>query len=278
MNAVARRIILSLPGVKGPYRQARQVYHNFRITHRASRYFSNVADYKEALLEPEHGRTVTLRSKDGLQFTVRKNCMDASILAEVFLDRDYVRGFKIGPQPVIVDIGGYVGDFAIYAARYLGASRVIVVEPSPDNWRLLKKNVADNSYTDRITPLQMAVTDGSPVLMDLDAPERAQARVCANYCGQPKAQLTSVPGISLGQLVQDFQLDRIDLLKIDCEGGEYVILLTAPAEVLAKVKNIVFEFHEIPGYQEKLNAVKKRLASEGFAVRTHAHLVYASRL
>jgi FkbM family methyltransferase len=122
----------------------------------------------------------------------------------------------------------------------------------------------------------MAVTDGSPVLMDVGAPERAQARVSADYSGKPKSQLKEVVGISLAKLVQDFHLDVIDLLKIDCEGGEYAILLTAPTEVLGCVKNLVFEFHEIPGFLEQLNAVKKRLASEGFSIRTHGHLVYAS--
>ena len=86
----------------------------------------------------------------------------------------------------------------------------------------------------------------------------------------------SVTALSLAKLIEDFHLDAIDLLKIDCEGGEYMILLTAPTEVLGRVKNLVFEFHEIPGFLAQLNAVKKRLASEGFSVHTRGHLVYAS--
>jgi FkbM family methyltransferase len=277
MNSTVRRIILSVPGIKLPYREARKLYHRFRIMRLARKYFSNVSAYREALSEQEQGGTITLRSKDGLLFTVRKNCMDAGILGEVFLDREYVRGFRLDPHPVVVDIGGYIGDFAIFAVRYAGASRVVVVEPSPHNWKLLIRNIADNHYGAKITPLEMAVTDGSPVLLDVDAPERAQARVCADYCGRPKAELKKVAGISLAKLVEDFHLDVIDLLKIDCEGGEYLILLTAPAEVLGKIKNLVFEFHEIPGFLARLDAVKKRLTLDGFNIRTSGHLVYASR-
>jgi FkbM family methyltransferase len=144
-------------------------------------------------------------------------------------------------------------------------------------WKLLTKNVADNHCAETITALQMAVTDGSPLRMDIDALERVQARVSADYFGKPKSQLKEVAGISLTKLVQDFHLDVIDLLKIDCEGGEYTILLTALTEVLGRVKNLVFEFHEIPGFVDQLNAVKRRLATESFGIRTHGHLVYASR-
>jgi FkbM family methyltransferase len=277
MNAVVRRILLAVPGVKLPYMKARKLYQNFRVTHKAGKYFSNVSDYKRALLEPEQGKTVTIHTKDGLQFTVRRNCMDAGILAEVFIDRDYFRGFNLSPHPIVVDIGGYIGDFAIYAAKRTGAAQVVVVEPSPQNWKFLTKNIADNHCADTITALQMAVTDGGPLMMDVDAPEGAQARVHADYCGELKSQMKEIPGISLAKLINDFHLDAVDLLKIDCEGGEYKILLTAPPEVLGRVKNIVFEFHEIPGYLAQLNAVKERLIREDFSIRTHGHLVYASR-
>jgi FkbM family methyltransferase len=277
MNPALRRILFTVPGVQLPYQHARKLYNRFRVIRKANTYFSNLSDYKKALLEEEEGKSITLRTKDGLQFTVRQNYMDASILAEVFLDRDYIRGFRLSPRPVVVDVGGYIGDFAIFAAKHLGAARVVVVEPSPENWKLLTKNVADNHCAETITALQMAVTDGSPLRMDVDAPERAQARVSADYFGKPKSQLKEVAGISLTKLVQDFHLDVIDLLKIDCEGGEYTILLTAPTEVLGRVKNLVFEFHEIPGFADQLNAVKRRLATEGFGIRTHGHLVYASR-
>jgi hypothetical protein len=43
------------------------------------------------------------------------------------------------------------------------------------------------------------------------------------------------------------------------------------------VKNIVFEFHEIPGFQQKLEAVKERLSLEGFLLKTRDSLITARR-
>jgi len=275
MNAYFRRMMIAIPGIRDLYRWLGQEYFRLRVLHRARQSFSNVADFREALKHPVMGRTLDIHTKDGAQITIRQNYMDAAILAEVWLDREYVRGLRLRDNPVVVDIGGFIGDFAIFAVRYLNASRVVVAEPSPANWVLLKKNVAVNNYSDRITTINLAVTSGGPIMMDINAPETSQSRVSAYR--SPTSELVEVPGISLANLVAEQRLGDIDLLKIDCEGGEYVILETAPAELLRRVRNIVFEFHETPGFAAKLTAVKRRLKNEGYTVRTKAHIVFASR-
>lgn len=273
MNATVRRTIMAVPGMGRFYSYLGREYFRFRAMRRARRCFSNADDFREALLHPANGRTREIRTKDGVSITIRQNLLDAGILAEVWLDREYVQGLDLPDHPVIIDVGGFIGDFAIFAVKHLNASRVVVVEPSPSNWAILQKNIAANRYTDRITALHLAVTDGRPVMLDVDAPD--QSRVSAYR--SPQSKLVEVPGISLADLVIDQSLSTIDLLKIDCEGGEYLILETAPKDLLDRIRNIVFEFHETPGFSEKLAAVKRRLRNEGFSIRTRAHVVFASR-
>jgi FkbM family methyltransferase len=223
----------------------------------------------------EDGQTIDLETKDGLILSIRQNHMDAAILGEVFLDNCYIRGFQLPDLPIVVDIGGYIGDFAIYAVKRLNASRVVVCEPSPRNWSLLKRNVANNRYEDRITAINKAVTTGEDVFMNVDAPDRNQATISAY--GPSVSGRTRVPGISLASLIESQGLRHVDLLKIDCEGGEYDILLKTPSEVFKSVQKIAFESHEIDGFQAKLEAVKERLRSEGYIVAVRSSLVYASR-
>jgi FkbM family methyltransferase len=274
MNPAVRRFFQHTPVLRGIYLKARGVYHNRRTRNAAKSYFVNFAQFEEAL-KTDDGKLVEIRTKNGLALTIRQNCMDAGILVEVFLDNSYVQGLSLPAAPVVVDIGGYIGDFAIYAAKVLGAQKVVVCEPSPRNWSLLTKNVANNHFEDRIVMVNKAVGDGEPLLMNIDAPDRGQARVTAY--GPASEQRKPVPGTTLAQVVQENGLGTIDLLKIDCEGGEYTILGTAPDELLARVRNIVFEYHEIPGFEPQLQAVRQRLGSEGFNVRTHGDLVFASR-
>jgi FkbM family methyltransferase len=240
----------------------------------ARQYFDNSEDYLSAL-DSEDGKVVALSAKDGLKLSIRRNYMDASIVGEVFLDRCYVRGLKLPARPVVVDVGGYIGDFALFAVKCLNARLVVVCEPSPRNWELLKLNVAANHYEDRIEMVNKAVASQEYVMMNVDEPDRQQARVSAY--GFSDALRTAIPAVTLTQLVTDHQLKEIDLLKIDCEGGEYEILLTTPTEVFKLISHLVFEFHEIEGYGAMLNAVKQRLHDEGFSLATRGCLISASR-
>jgi FkbM family methyltransferase len=183
---------------------------------------------------------------------------------------------RLPHDPVVVDIGGFVGDFSLYAVKRLNARRVIVCEPSPQNSALLLKNIANNGYEDRIEPVNKAVTDGGNAMMNIHAPEEYQCMVSA-YCPSEQA-LSVVPGISLGQLLREHALESVDLLKMDCEGGEYSILESTPADVLSRIRNIVFEYHDIDGGWGRLEGVKQLLRREGYALRMRRGLVSASRL
>ena len=52
-------------------------------------------------------------------------------------------------------------------------------------------------------------------------------------------QLSEAPGISLGDLLRDHSVESVDLLKIDCDGGEFAILESTPADVFSRIRNIV---------------------------------------
>ncbi len=274
MNAAVRRFFQGFPILRNGYGKLRRAYHRRRIARAAADYFVNPDEYQKALWEND-GRIVEIQTKDGLTVAIRRNYMDAVILAEIFLDNCYVQGLSLPDHPTIVDIGGYIGDFALYAAKNLDARRVVVCEPSPHNWALLEKNVARNHYQDRIEMVNKAVTNGEDVMMNVDTPDRGQAMVSAYGESKPGRKL--IPGVTLARLVEEHGLTAIDLLKIDCEGGEYDILSNAPSEVLRRVRNIVFEYHEIDGFKFKLKAVTQRLCTEGFSLTTRGCLISASR-
>ena len=275
MNMAVRRFFLTNPILRQTYLTTRKVYHHRRMVKGAQAFIEDIDEYRKAL-RSEDGKLVNVHTKDGLTITIRRNCMDATILAEIFLDNCYARGLSLTSQPVVIDIGGYIGDFALYAVKHLNARKVVVCEPSPDNWRLLRINVTNNHCEDRIEIVNKAVTDGHDVLMNVDAPGRVQARVSAYYdCDNPERKL--VPGVTLARLVEEYGLGEIDLLKIDCEGGEYEILSTMPRAIGDRIRNIVFEYHEIDGFVAKLTCVKQRLCDEGYTLRTHGSLVFATR-
>jgi FkbM family methyltransferase len=275
MNITIRRILLANSISRRLYFAARQAYRVRVAARGAERYFLNADQFKAALRAPRGTTPVDLHTADGLTITIRQNYGDAMTIGEIFLDNCYVRDLTLPAQPVVIDVGGFIGDFSLYAAKRLNARRVIVCEPSPRNWRLLVKNVANNGYEDRIEAVNKAVTDGGDVMMNIDAPDEHQSMVSAYFASEQP--LTAVAGISLGQLLRDHSVESVDLLKIDCEGGEYAILESTPADVLGRIQNIVFEYHTIHGGWERLNRVKQRLRHEGYALHERRGLISASR-
>jgi FkbM family methyltransferase len=274
VNTAVRTFCQKTPLLRDIYVTTRTVYNRRRIAKAARSYFVNSEEYCNAL-KTNDGTVVDVHTTDGLSISIRRNCMDATILAEIFLDRCYTRGLSLPDEPVVVDIGGYIGDFALFAAKCLNARKVVVCEPSPRNWALLQKNVANNHFHGRIITVNKAVTEGKEVMMNVEAPDRGQARVSAYYPTDEQRRM--VPVVSLSNLVEQQHLEVIDLLKIDCEGGEYVILSSTPSAVFRRITNIVFEYHEIAGFDAKLRDAKRTLCNEGYALTERGSLVFASR-
>jgi FkbM family methyltransferase len=197
-------------------------------------------------------------------------------VAEIFLGNCYGRDLHLPPNPVVIDIGGFIGDFSLYAVKRLNARKVVVCEPSPRNWTLLLRNIANNGYENRIEPENKAVTaDGGSVMMNIDASDENQCMVSAYHTNEQPVK--AVSGISLSQLLRDHAVENVDLLKMDIEGGEYAILESTPNEVLSRIRNIVFEYHDIDGGWAKLESAKQRLQREGYDLHESRGLVCASR-
>jgi FkbM family methyltransferase len=275
MNNTLRKVLTSTGLSRRIYCAAREEYHARRVSRGAERYFLNADQFRYALRA--HGVTepLELRAKDGLRILIRPNYGDAMTIAEIFLDDCYGRKLPLSPNPIVIDVGGFIGDFALYAVKRLNARRVIVCEPAPRNWALLLKNISNNHYEDRIVPVNKAVTaNGESVMMDIDAPDEYQSMVSAHSGSEAT---TAVPGVSLGHLLGEHHIDAVDLLKMDVEGGEYAILEGMPSEIFSRIRNIVFEYHDIEGGWAMLETTKRRLIQEGYNLHLHKGLAWATR-
>jgi FkbM family methyltransferase len=237
-------------------------------------FFVNEAEYRQALAQKAPGRT-TLQAKDGLRITIRRNLWDARIVREIFFERPYIQDCRIPEHAVIVDIGGYIGDFPLYCAKYCQASRVIVYEPTLENYNVLCENVRQNGFQGLIEPVNKAVGRPGELVLNVQKLSEDEFHVSAYW--YEGCEKRSVPSISVAELYATHKLDHVDLLKIDCEGGEYDILPTNPDPVLACTQNIVFEFHVVDGYEPKLNLARERLRAAGFVLHQDGIIISACR-
>lgn len=171
-------------------------------------------------------------------------------LIGVFLIEEY-KNLPVKNKTVI-DIGGNVGDSAIYFALK-GATKVFSFELSPRNYEIAKKNISQNKLNDQIIfNLQAAAKKTGTLKIDPNIYGN-QAQVEHQKDG------ISIPTISLDDITKKFVSDKA-ILKVDCEGCEYDVLNNAPNSVLKCFSHIQIEYHH--GYKD----LQDKLEEAGFVV------------
>ena len=221
------------------------------------------------------------RLRNGSSIEVRGGTNDRHIIFEVFVDHIYP--FQISPRDTVIDIGAHVGCFTILAAKT--GARVFSFEPFPPNFTVLEHNVRLNNF-ENVMIFNIAISGkrDNRELFLADNPTHTSSHSLhpfhfASYSqtsyGKKKLE---VPCITLDDIILENNLDRIDLLKIDCEGCEYEILYEASVETLAKTKAIIIECEvfEKPSTWS-IASLGKYLKNLGFNICVRGNKVYAKR-
>jgi len=203
-----------------------------------------------------HGRTVRLWCRPGT------NDRDMAYSA---LDEDEygLRDVPRGSLRLAADIGAHIGMVAIGLALDHPGLDVLAVEPVPANIELLRRNIDENGVADRVTIIPGAASKtrtSVDIAWDFAGGEAADMH---RYVGnQPmpegtKQSVLAVAGITLADLIP---AGTLDLMVMDCEGGEYA-LLGAPATAKARVRQIRGEYHggyaRLVGLLDKTHDVKR---------------------
>ena len=85
--------------------------------------------------------------------------------------------------------------------------------------------------------------------------------------------------------MESFELEKVDVLKLDIEGAELDVLESIPDSLLRKIDQITVEFHDfIPGYAtlNRIEQTRGRLEASGFlccvvSLRTFGDVLFVDR-
>ncbi|WP_027379451.1 FkbM family methyltransferase [Chryseobacterium daeguense] len=184
---------------------------------------------------------------------------DIDIFYEIFWKKTYDQHLSfIRQKPKnIVDLGAHIGMTSIYLSMKYPESKIIAVEASPENFLILKENT--KSFKN-IECIHAAVyfEDG---MVNFGGEE-------LSYNQKISEKGTSIRAISMDSLMKEYQLNEINLLKIDIEGGEEE-LLSKNNLWLGKIENIIIEIHQ--NYTEE--DLKKELKPFGFEIGVNKNSV-----
>ncbi len=184
-----------------------------------------------------------------------------TIAEEILIRREY--HFKTTlAEPTVIDAGANIGLAAYYARRSCKAARVICIEPHPETFKVLTRNMDNPKLAGaELHQAAVAAKEGEATLFfDTDAPLASSMDPRSGLDGLSE---TKVPCITLDPFLAE---GPVGLLKIDIEGAEADVL-EAVADKLGQVENIFVEVHPIPGAAPSLLArVLTVLENAGFFV------------
>ncbi|WP_162141551.1 FkbM family methyltransferase [Lunatimonas lonarensis] len=160
---------------------------------------------------------------------------DRYVFKEIFESEVYKLPFPYSVKTV-VDLGANIGLFSLYVKSKFPQSRIIAVEPDEDNIALFSKNT---QHLEGIE-LEEAGIWHSDTKLDIN---RKYKYPCTFFMEENKINGT-IKGVCMDTLVHKYGLSRIDLLKVDIEGGERALFSRNYAGWLKRVKIVQIEVHD----------------------------------
>ncbi|BCS91235.1 MAG: hexuronic acid methyltransferase AglP [Candidatus Micrarchaeota archaeon] len=218
--------------------------------------FWNTVEAQEELLSAYKAKDLIKIKKNYVEFKYNghivkmsykneRQLVDALLLIrEQFVEEQYkLLNVK---DKIVVDIGANIGDSAIYFALK-GAKHVYAFEPYPFAYQTALENIKLNNLEDKVTIIN-AACGGKSGKIGID--ENYESVDGSDLKSFSKGKLIDM--LTLEDIIKHYNISYNSVLKIDCEGCEYGILLNASKETLSLFDQIVLEYHY--GYK---NLVKK---------------------
>lgn len=185
-------------------------------------------------------------------YSIMGRGIDLDSISETCVLDEYTKFVNINKGDIVFDIGSCVGDFAILAASK--GARVFAFEPNPSSFEILLENIKINNLSELITPLNIGIGPKEDNLyIETNSKNMGGSSIVSQ--GDKRVKIDTISNV-----LKEYNINKIDLLKIDVEGYEYEIFSDSEASCLDKISKIVGEYHllpEKPGNDFKL--LKKQL-------------------
>jgi len=219
----------------------------------------------------------TFKCRGGLKISVPQRLMQT--YKECFFDETYFKGLPKSilktPIQTVVDVGANAGYFSLFIFNHSPKAKVFAYEPMAVNFKLLSKYKNENDDLD-YTVVNKAVSNSGQGSITLNYDSSDSFTTDASIF-EPNSQSDSivVETTSLQNIINDNKLQKIDFLKLDCEGSEYNILYNAPISVLDKISIVSIETHKGNAENENREAIIRFLKKNGFVTKFENDIVWA---
>jgi len=162
----------------------------------------------------------------------------------------------------IIDAGANIGLTSLFFLEHFVNSKIISIEPEIENFKVLDYNLNSVNYK-YITKINAAIWSGNSKIKIV---KDFRDKLDWSFRVEETKDENSINAYSINQIVSDFKLKYIDILKIDIEGSEKEIFtsLKSNLDFLKITKCIAIEIHDEYNCREEIYNVLKSYNFEYF--------------
>ena len=180
----------------------------------------------------------------GKSIALRSATSDLSIMHSCLVDLEFVvPALSRDLRPtMILDAGGHIGGAALAFSEQFPDALVISIEPDPENFALLQRNV---EKLENVALIHGALTSmaGKKVNL-LDRTTECGYTVVQSPGDVPNAKLhAEVDTFSIPEILDRYGQTEVSILKLDVEGAEADIL-SGPPDWITVVHAVIAELHD----------------------------------
>jgi FkbM family methyltransferase len=176
------------------------------------------------------------------ELRLRTHSSDIETFAQVIGAREYDIP-ELGDLRTIIDAGANIGLATVFFSERFPAARIIALEPEDSNFDLLCRNAANRP---NVTCLKKALwsESGTVTVVDPGQGQWAFRTHSAKASGKSSERVIgTVECVTVADLMRNYDLERIDLLKVDIEGAEKEVFESSAAWIHL-VDVIAIELHD----------------------------------
>lgn len=168
--------------------------------------------------------------------------------------------YDLDERSIVFDVGGYKGQWASdIFSKY--QPKIFIFEPVPEYAENIKNRFCKNKKIE-VLDFGLGGTERETIIS-------VQKDGSSIYTNSPGSESEQIRIMSGSEFIFSRSFDKIDLMKINIEGGEYELLNDLiETGAITKIENIQVQFHNIfPDAERKMSSIQRALS------KTH-HVTY----
>lgn len=221
----------------------------FSLAKKVALFFSTISNPWMLLFDKlGYPSKILYKAKGGQYFYTRSNTTDINEAVVVMSGAEYpstLLDLSSKESPVIVDCGANIGLFSLFSKLQNKNAQIYAVEPLQENITTMQANFAANKIQDiKIFPYAISNEEKEVVFTYEPTKMDGGSLVQKNDQVSNNSLKINVKTKTLRQLFETYQIFRVDLLKMDIEGAEYMVIPESLGYLGNFVDRLIIEYHE----------------------------------